>query len=264
MSGVDARTKIEVDAVSKEYRTRGGDPILAMSDTSLTVGSGEFICVVGPSGCGKSTLLQIILGLTSASSGEVRVGGTRVDGPRRDVGVVFQQALLLPWLTVLGNVMLPVTVQRRRKSDFLDRAQHLLDMVGLSGFEDRYPSELSGGMQQRVAIARALIHQPAYLLLDEPFGALDALTRETMNVELQRIWMETGATVLLITHSIPEAVFLADRVAVMSPRPGMIVDMIDVPFSRSRDLELLTDPGFATLTKQIRSHFTPNASRGID
>jgi NitT/TauT family transport system ATP-binding protein len=193
---------IAVRRVSKQYGTTAG-PVVALDDIDFTIAEGEFVSIVGPSGCGKSTLLKILAGLLPASRGEASLRGTPILGPRRDIGVVFQSPVLFPWRTVLGNVLLPVDVQRLGRDRLKARALDLLRLVGLDGFEQRYPRELSGGMQQRVAMVRALIHDPAILLMDEPFGALDAMTREQMNVELQRIWLERRKTVLFITHSIP-------------------------------------------------------------
>jgi len=207
---------IAVNELSKLYATRDGS-VHALDRISFSVNEGEFVAVVGPSGCGKSTLLKILSGILPPSQGEARLRGIPITQPRRDIGVVFQSPVLLPWRSVLDNVLLPVDVQRLGREGHLKVAMDLLSLVGLDGFERRYPWELSGGMQQRVAITRALIHDPAMLLMDEPFGALDAMTREQMNLELQRIWLEQKKTVLFITHSIPEAVFLADRVLVMTP-----------------------------------------------
>jgi NitT/TauT family transport system ATP-binding protein len=204
---------IAVERLGKSYATADG-PVVALTDIDFTVADGEFVALLGPSGCGKSTLLKILAGLLPASSGEAQLHGGRIVGPRRDIGVVFQSPVLFPWRTVLGNVLLPADVQHLGRRTHEKIALDLLSIVGLQGFEHRYPWELSGGMQQRVAIVRALVHDPAMLLMDEPFGALDAMTREQMNLELQRIWLERRKTVVFVTHSIPEAVFLADRVFV--------------------------------------------------
>jgi NitT/TauT family transport system ATP-binding protein len=220
-----AREVIAIRHLSKVYGGRGGN-VTALSDIDCTIGDGEFMSIVGPSGCGKSTLLKILAGLLQRSGGDALLNGTPIDGPRNDIGVVFQSPVLFPWRTVLGNVLLPVDVQKLGREKMQQRALDLLNLVGLKDFEHRYPWELSGGMQQRVALVRALIHDPALLLMDEPFGALDALTREAMNVELQRIWMESRKTVVFITHSTSEAVFLGDRVMVMTPRPGKVEDML--------------------------------------
>jgi NitT/TauT family transport system ATP-binding protein len=245
---------ISLQGATKVYRTQGGD-VPSLQPIDLAIGKGEIVAIVGPSGCGKSTLLKLVAGLIPASAGTIRVNDITVTKPHRDVGIVFQQALLLPWRNILRNVMLPVEIKRLDPAIYLPRARALLRMAGLEGFETKSPWQLSGGMQQRAAICRALVHDPAILLLDEPFGALDALTRETMNLDLLRIQAETGKTVLLITHSIPEAVFLADRVVVMSDRPGRIVAIYDVNLPRPRGLGLMGNPTFAALARQVRDHF---------
>jgi NitT/TauT family transport system ATP-binding protein len=226
------------------------------------VGEGEFLSIVGPSGCGKSTLLKILAGLMPASSGEALLNGTPIDGPRRDIGMVFQSPVLFPWRTVLDNSMLPIDVQGLGRAQMIARAKSLIALVGLSGFENRYPWELSGGMQQRVALVRALVHDPALLLMDEPFGALDALTREAMNVELQRIWLERRKTVVFVTHSTSEAVFLADRVMVMTSRPGRIGDLLKIDLPRPRTLEVMNTEAFGTYVRRIRNGL--NAGGGIE
>ena len=248
---------IAVANLEKTYLTRAGSRIRALADVTLDVADGEFVTIVGPSGCGKTTLLRILGGLLSASSGTVELLGRRVAGPSRSVGMVFQDPVLLPWRTVLENVMLPVAVLRLDRQTYRQRALELLGLVGLAGFEDKYPHELSGGMRQRVSLARALVHDPALLLMDEPFGALDAMTREAMNLELQRIWRESGKTVAFITHSIPEAVFLGDRVVVMSPRPGRIVDVVPVDLERPRDLDMMGSDAFGIYTRKIRHLLGP-------
>jgi NitT/TauT family transport system ATP-binding protein len=253
---------ISVRGLSLRYG-RKSDGVLALSDIGFSVGDGEFIVVVGPSGCGKSTLLKILAGLLAQTSGQAALNGTPIKGPRRDIGVVFQSPVLFPWRSVLGNVMLPADVQGLDRTEMTKRALDLIKLVGLSGFEDRYPRELSGGMQQRVGIVRALIHDPAILLMDEPFGALDAMTRETMNVELQRIWMERRKTVLFITHSTAEAVFLADRVIVMTPRPGKIGDEFHVDLPRPRKLDVMNTEGFGTYVRRIRAALNPGGG-GLD
>jgi NitT/TauT family transport system ATP-binding protein len=252
---------IAVKTLSKRYASRGGS-VTALDAISFAVEEGEFVAVVGPSGCGKSTLLKILAGLLPTSSGEARLRGTSIVGPRRDIGVVFQSPVLFPWRTVLDNVLLPIDVQRLGRDDHERAALDLLGLVGLTGFERRYPWELSGGMQQRVAITRALVHDPAMLLMDEPFGALDAMTREHMNLELQRIWLEKRKTVLFITHSIPEAVFLADRVLVMTSRPGRIMDDVAVDLPRPRALDVMNTPEFGRYAREIRAQF--NVRGGLD
>ena len=246
---------ISVGGLSKTYRTREGVDIRALTDANFTIAEGEFVTVVGPSGCGKSTLLKILAGILRRTSGEVTLRSRPVDGPSRDVGVVFQAPVLLPWRNVLQNVMLPIHIQGRDTAQFEKRARDYLKLVGLEGFERKYPNELSGGMQQRVGITRALVHEPALLLMDEPFGALDAMTREAMNLELLRIWKESRKTVLLVTHSIPEAVFLADRVIVMTPRPGRISEIIPIDLPRPRTLEMINSERFGRYVAAIRRHF---------
>jgi NitT/TauT family transport system ATP-binding protein len=250
---------IDWRGVSKTYRPRAGEGP-SRRPIDVTVGEGEFVVVVGPSGCGKTTLLKMIAGLLPPSEGEIRVEGKAITSPHGGVGIVFQTAMLLPWRSVLQNVMMPVEVKHLPRAEYQPRAMALLKMVGLSGFESKYPWQLSGGMQQRASICRALVHDPQIVLMDEPFGALDAMTRERMNVELQRIQRETRKTVLLITHSIPEAVFLADRVLVMSERPGAIAATYQVSLPRPRSLDVLSDPTFVELTQTIRKHFNAQSA----
>jgi len=256
-----AREVIAVRRLSKRYGSRA-DAILALDDIDFSVPDREFLSIVGPSGCGKSTLLKILAGLLHATEGEAWLNDTAIDGPRRDIGVVFQSPVLFPWRSVLGNVLLPADVQRLGRAEMTKRAYDLLKLVGLDGFEHRYPWELSGGMQQRVALVRALIHDPALLLMDEPFGALDALTRESMNVELQRIWLDRRKTVVFVTHSTSEAVFLADRVMVMSARPGTIADMLKIELPRPRSLDVMTTEAFGTYVRRIRAGL--NAGGGLE
>ena len=237
--------------ISKIYHTTQGR-VLALESISFRVGMGEFLCIVGPSGCGKTTLLRILGGLLAPTRGAVYLNGKPLDSPRRQIGFVFQKANLMPWRTVLRNVTLPLEVQGTEQAKAHALAQELLDLVGLGGFEEVYPHELSIGMQQRVAIARALIHDPAILLLDEPFASLDALTRERMNLELLRIWEARRKTVVMVTHSIQEAVFLADRVLVMSPLPGTIEAAVSVSLPRPRQLAMLYSQEFGLLSQQIR------------
>lgn len=248
---------IAVDGVSKEYQSSDGR-VMALDNVSFGVGEREFVAIVGPSGCGKTTLLKILAGLLAATGGRATLRGTPIEGPRKDIGVVFQAPVLFPWRSVLDNVLLPVDVQHLGREQKKARALELLQLVGLEGFERRYPWELSGGMQQRVSITRALIHDPAILLMDEPFGALDAMTRETMNVELQRIWMESHKTVVFITHSISEAVFLADRVLVMTARPGRIVEDVQVDIPRPRPFEVMAGEQFMEYVRRIRGRFSPS------
>ena len=246
---------ITVSQLEKTYATRGRSTVHALAGISLDIAAGEFVTIVGQSGCGKTTLMRILGGLLAPTTGTVALRGRCVDGPSRDVGIVFQDPTLLPWRTVFDNVMLPVQVLGLDRDSSAARARALLALVGLHGFEDKYPHELSGGMRQRVAIARALVHEPSLLLMDEPFGALDAMTREFMNVELLRIWGEAGKTIVFITHSIPEAVFLADRVVVMSARPGRIQEIVHVDLPRPRDLDMMASDEFGLYTRKIRHLF---------
>ncbi len=254
----------EIIAVRDLVKTYGDrfNGVLALDRISFDVRDGEFVSVVGPSGCGKSTMLKILAGLIPLTAGEIAVRGAPISGPRRDVGMVFQSPVLFPWRSVLNNALLPIDVQHLDRQRHLTIALELLKLVGLAGFEHRYPWQLSGGMQQRVAIVRALIHDPAMLLMDEPFGALDAMTREQMNLELQRIWLSRKKTVVFVTHSISEAVFLGDRVLVMTPRPGQIAEIVDVDLPRPRTLDVINAPEFGRYTHRIRSHFA--AAAGVE
>ena len=245
---------IRLDGVAKTYRTRNGE-VESLRPLTFDIGDGEFMAIVGPSGCGKSTLLKMVAGLLPASSGRITVSGTPVQGPPDDVGIVFQAPVLLAWRTVLDNVMLQIQMRHLSAAQYLPKARALLEMVGLRGFEQKFPWQLSGGMQQRASICRALVHDPAVLLMDEPFGALDAMTREKMNLELQRIWMAAGKTVLLITHSIPEAIFLSDRVVLMSRNPGQIASVIDIDLPRPRNLSVRETPEFGAYVRQLRHAF---------
>ena len=227
--------------------------VTAIDDVDLRVADGEFVSIAGPSGCGKSTLLKVVAGLTKSTSGTVRLRGKSVDGPQREIGYVFQRAALLEWRSVRKNILLQAEMRGMPRQVAQRRCDQLIDMTGLTGFEKALPYELSGGMQQRVSLCRALLHEPSVLLMDEPFGALDALTREKMNVELHRIWRETGTTVVLVTHSVAEAVYLANRVVVMSPRPGRIVDTLDVDLPVERDYaETMERPEFIRVANRVR------------
>jgi NitT/TauT family transport system ATP-binding protein len=234
---VSAAPVIEVAGVSHVFR-RGKTALHALDDIGFEVGENEFVTLVGRSGCGKSTLLRIVAGLLRATAGEVRVLGAPVTGARPDVSLMFQRSALLPWRSVLDNVLLPVEILKLDRRQHRLRAEELLALAGLEGFEDRRPYELSGGMQQRVALCRALVHDPSVLLMDEPFAALDALTREELSLELQRIWSEHRKTIVFVTHSIQEAALLADRIVVMSPRPGRIARVLEVKAPRPRSLGL--------------------------
>jgi NitT/TauT family transport system ATP-binding protein len=245
---------LTAEGVSVTYRT-AREPIVALEDLSLAVHAGEFVSLVGPSGCGKSTFIRLASGLLRPTSGRLTLGGTAVTGPRRDVGVVFQQPTLLPWKTVLDNVLVPCRALGLDRVRSRSKALELLALTGLQAFALNHPYELSGGMQQRVGLARGLIHDPRVLLMDEPFGALDAMTRERMAMELQRIWMATGTSVAFITHSIPEAVFLSDRVIVISPRPGRVVEEVPVPLPRPRSVKTMADEMFARICTRLRERF---------
>lgn len=261
-SGAEAMPAIRLDGLEKRYETRDGKRIQALGPISLDVPQGEFITIVGPSGCGKSTLLRMLAGLIDKSAGDIAIRGRSISGPQADIGMVFQSPVLLPWKTTLANVMLPADVLGLDRKAAQERAKSLLAMVGLGDFQDKYPNELSGGMQQRVAIARALLHEPSILLMDEPFGALDAMTRETMNEELRRIWRESGKTIVFVTHSIPEAVFLGSRVLVLSERPGRIADLVDINLPEDRDLDSMGSDRFGAITRRIRTLF--NARGGLE
>jgi NitT/TauT family transport system ATP-binding protein len=240
---------VQLENVQKVYRSRGED-FLAVSDVTMDIGSGELVALVGPSGCGKTTVLKILAGLHDHDGGAVQIGGGDFD-PGRDVGIVFQQALLLKWRRILDNVLLPAEILGLPLHAARERARDLLEMVGLGGFEQKYPYELSGGMQQRAAIARALIHDPKLILMDEPFGALDALTRERMNLELLRIWEDSHKTIVFVTHSIQEAVFLGSHCAVLTAGPARMADYFSIDLPYPRKLDLKTTPAFGTYTQRI-------------
>src|SRR5678816_3335074 len=245
--------KLDIVGLTKRYYVeRDGRQVLALSDVSLSVNDGEFMAIVGPSGCGKTSLLNIVAGLLRYDAGSVVIDGKKVDGPGVERAVVFQESSLLPWRTVAGNVRYGMEMQRRFDREVMrSRTEQFIELVGLNGFERHYPSELSGGMQQRVNLARALAADPVVLLMDEPFAALDAQTREFMQAELLKIWSAARKTVLFITHQINEAVYLADRVAVMSARPGKVKGIIDIPFGRPRTLSLKRDPQFLEIEDSI-------------
>jgi NitT/TauT family transport system ATP-binding protein len=243
---------INIKRVTRIFESRDGDEITALEDVSLSIEANEFVTLVGPSGCGKSTLLRIVAGLILPTAGSASIAGSPILEPRPETGIVFQAPTLLPWASVIDNVLLPLRMMRRVDSGSTDRAMALLKLVGLAGFESKTPRELSGGMQQRVAICRALVHEPDILLMDEPFGALDALTREEMTLELLRIWSEKPKTVLFVTHSITEAVVLADRVVVMSPRPGRVAEIIEIKSPRPRSFSLENDTAFHEASRRIR------------
>jgi NitT/TauT family transport system ATP-binding protein len=268
------------DVSSATSRTGGGEPLLkiegvgktfgyapeqtvALRDVSFEVEAGSFVSFVGPSGCGKTTLLKICAGLISASTGAISYGGIRQSIPPGDMGMVFQTAALMPWRTVIRNITYPADVLRIDKRHARTRALELLKLVGLEGKESRLPQELSGGMQQRVSIARALLHDPTILLMDEPFGALDALTREDMGFELQRIHQKSGKTILFVTHSIPESVLLSDKVVVLGTHPGRILKTYRVPLPRPRTIEHLQSTEMQEISLEIRSLLADNESRAV-
>lgn len=250
---------VGITSLGKTYETRDGD-VEAVRDVSFSVKRGEFVSLVGPSGCGKSTILHIAAGLLEFNTGRVEVGGTPAKAGRRDVGIMLQRPVLLPWRSVLQNVLLPMEVfklRRRRQGNERDesirKARELLELVGLEGFEDKHPWELSGGMQQRASLARVLVFEPEIFLMDEPFAALDEFTRERLNSELANLHESLGRTVLYVTHNIQEAVFLSDRVVVMKPRPGEVLEIVDIPLERPRRIEMVADPRTAELVSGIRT-----------
>lgn len=254
----DGQVRLRLDGVGRTFTTRKG-LVEAVSDVHLEIVRGEFVTIVGRSGCGKTTLLRMIGGLVAPTNGSIQVDGRELwvnDAADADamtrLGFVFQENNLFPWFTVSENIALPLKLRGVSKRTRLARARELAEMVGLSGFEGAYPRELSGGMRQRVAIARALSTEPELLLMDEPFGALDAMTRERMNLEIQRIALETGSTVVFITHDIPEAVFLGDRVVHMTPRPGRIQQVLELDFARPRSIPLQTEPDFNEVVRRLR------------
>jgi NitT/TauT family transport system ATP-binding protein len=257
---------IDIDGVALRYGGQAGAGTLALADASLSVEKDEFIAIVGPSGCGKSTMLKLISGLARATSGSVRVGGEEVRKPLKSVGMAFQNSTLLPWRNVRDNVLLPLEIvepyrsqPKSQASAKRKRADDLLATVGLAEFGDRMPWQLSGGMQQRAQLCRALIHQPSILLLDEPFGALDAFTREELWGVLQNLWMHRKCTVILVTHELREAVYLCDTVHVVSPRPGRIIASRKVPFSRPRTLDMTFQTEFVDLVHACRHHISVGA-----
>jgi NitT/TauT family transport system ATP-binding protein len=250
----DGVPHIVIQNISKTYASPSGD-VLALTGVSLNIKPGEFISLLGPSGCGKSTLLKLVAGLDVVTTGAVSIASKAIDGPPDGLGIVFQKDVLLDWRTVLDNVMLPVEMQNLDKSKHLDRAKYLLKLFGLGDFLHKHPWELSGGMRQRVAIGRALVTDPSLLLMDEPFGALDALTRDELNLELQHIWMRSRKTIIFVTHSIAEAILLSDRVCVMAARPGRIVEILEIDFPRPRTLAVREDPQFSAYTRRVRHIF---------
>jgi NitT/TauT family transport system ATP-binding protein len=259
-AGTDLKAFVSLDRVTFGYPGRPGPPVL--KDLSLSVAEGEFLAVLGPSGGGKSTLLKLLAGLEVAQAGGVIVGGAQMRRPRRDIGMVFQKPTLLPWRNVRDNILMPVGFARKASKAERDRADHLLAMTGLRESADLYPNQLSGGMAQRVGLARMLLHDPRLLLLDEPFSALDAMTRERLSLELQRIWMTERRTAVFVTHSIPEALFLADRVVVLAGRPGRILADLHVDLPRPRTLETMGGQRFNALALELRRLFDTAAGSG--
>jgi NitT/TauT family transport system ATP-binding protein len=253
-AGSASATEISLQAVSKTYRSKRGD-IVALRDISLDIQSGQFVSLVGPSGCGKSTLLRCIAGLETPTEGTLYVHGEKLVGFPKSLGVVFQNDVLLDWRNVLENVLLPLEFRKQEPKQWTERALAFLRGYGLAGFEYRYPWELSGGMRQRVSICRAMIDNPSLMLMDEPFAALDAFTRDELNLELQRIWLESTKTVVFVTHSIPEAVFLADQVVVMASQPGRIVETIAVDLPRPRTLAVRDTAEFGSYARRVRETF---------
>ncbi len=259
--GKEARAKLVVKSASKYYDTKSG-PLHALDRFSMTVDDAQFTCVVGPSGCGKTTLLWSIAGLHSLTGGEVLLDDQPVTGPHPEIGMVFQEANLLPWRNLNKNIELPFEIKGMAPDR--ERIDHLVDRVGLTGFGNKFPRELSGGMQQRAAIVRALSFDPSVLLMDEPFGALDAFTRDEMNLLVEEIWLETRKTVVFITHNITEVVFLSDRVFVMSSRPGRLAKVFDVPFPRPRPLDLLATREVFDLVNEIKAEIMHTPSGQTD
>ncbi|MFB6095763.1 MAG: ABC transporter ATP-binding protein [Haloferacaceae archaeon] len=256
---------LEIEGVSKTYNVDSPDGgVEAVRDIDLEIEKGEFLSIVGPTGCGKSTLLEMVAGLIATTEGEIRLDGTPVTEPRDEIGVVFQDDSTFPWRTTLENVEFGLEMHGEQKGSRRDRSREIIDLVGLSGFEDAYPNELSGGMRQRVAIARTLVMNPEIMLMDEPFGALDEQTRLILGEELLRICRETEQTTLFVTHSITEAVHLSDRVLVMSARPGRIKDLVDVPIERPRDADVVTTDAFNEIEEQIWSSLREEAMQGLE
>jgi NitT/TauT family transport system ATP-binding protein len=258
-----SRAIIQAVNVSKVYQSSDGEKIAALTSLNLEVSENEFLVIVGPSGCGKSTLLKLIVGLLPVTDGTIYFHGQPVRGPRTDVGMVFQEPVLLPWRTVRQNVLFPIEILRRKDRDYVEESDRLLTLVGLSGFQDKMPYELSGGMQQRAAICRALIHDPSVLIMDEPFGALDAMTRDEMGAELLRIWQHRRKTVIFVTHSIREAVWLADRVVVMTARPAKIADIIKIDFERPRTDKMQFLPQFGRYVEEIGDIVAGRRAKGL-
>jgi NitT/TauT family transport system ATP-binding protein len=254
LTDVRAKGAVRIEGVDKVYPVRNG-AITALKDVNASLAGGEFVSILGPSGCGKSTLLRCVGGLDQPTNGSITLGGRPVNGPPLDMGFVFQRDVLLDWLNVVDNVLLPCKIKKLSVAELAPKARVLLELIGLGGFETRHPWELSGGMRQRVAICRALLLNPSLLLMDEPFGALDAITRDELNLELQNVWLANTKTVLFVTHSISEAVFLADRVLVMSRSPGRVVETLTIDLPRPRPLAVRETPEFTRYVAHIRQLF---------
>lgn len=259
----DTGALIRIVDATKTYESQDGNEVEALTHLNLDVGENEFLVIVGPSGCGKSTLLKLIVGLLPLTSGEIYFSGERVTSPRTDVGMVFQEPLLLPWRNVRSNVLFPIEILGKTDRDYREEADRLLTLVGLAGFEEKMPYELSGGMQQRAAICRALIHDPRVLVMDEPFGALDAMTREEMGAELLRIWQQRRKSVIFVTHSIREAVWLADRVVVMTARPAKIAKLIQIELGRPRNEKMQFLPQFGEYVQSIGETISQQSGRAL-
>lgn len=260
----DRKTKVilKVERLTHIYDTTRGS-IRALEDVSFEIREGEFVTFLGPSGCGKTTTLRIMAGLITPTSGGILLRGKLLKRASKDIGVVFQQPNLLPWRNLIKNTLLPLEILGLNSSKYRQRAYDLIKLVGLSGFENKYPAELSGGMQQRAAITRALVHNPSILIMDEPFGALDAITREYMNMEILKIWEKTQKTVIFVTHNLAEAVFLSDRVYVMAPNPGRVVKIVDIYLPRPRTLDLYGEERFVQYERLIRKTFEKHYQIGI-
>ena len=256
-----APAKMAVAGATKYYQTKSG-AVHALDDVSIEVREGEFLCVIGPSGCGKTTLLWSMAGLHDLTSGRITIDGEPITRPHPQIAMIFQDANLLPWRTLEKNIQLPFELKRTAPDK--ERIRHLLERVGLTGFNNKYPRELSGGMQQRASIVRSLAVDPSVLLMDEPFGALDAFTRDEMNMLIQEIWMETGKTIAFVTHSIPEAIFLADRIVVMSARPGRVASVYDVDIPRPRSVEIQTQPDFIARVMEIKTRIDHQRGAKVD
>jgi len=256
--------KLKISDITMQYRARRGLLVMAVDDLSLEVADREFISIVGPSGCGKSTLLRIAAGLVEPTSGAVYLDGRRIEGPSADRGMVFQSYTLFPWLTVLGNVEFGLEIKRMPAAQRTKVAREYIEMVGLTGFERHYPKELSGGMMQRVAIARALANDPEVLLMDEPFGALDAQTRIIMQELLVNLWQRTPKTILFVTHDIDEAIFLSERVYIMTARPGRIKQVLEVRLPSPRTLDLITSPGFIDMKRTVLASIKEEGLKAIN